>query len=81
MSTEARASNLVDSDKESGKVVYGAKDEKIGKIERVMVDKTSGKILYAVLSFGGFLGFGAIITRCLGTYSDMTRSLRDTVRT
>ena len=26
MSTEARASNLVDSDKESGKVVYGAKD-------------------------------------------------------
>jgi hypothetical protein len=59
MSTEGRASNLADSDKESGKVVYGAKDEKIGKIERVMVDKTSGNILYAVLSFGGFLGIGA----------------------
>jgi hypothetical protein len=38
MSTEGRASNLADSDKESGKVVYGAKDEKIGKIERVMVE-------------------------------------------
>ncbi|MEH6952632.1 PRC-barrel domain-containing protein [Nitrobacter sp. NHB1] len=58
MPTESRASNLIDSDKESGKAVYGADDKKIGSIERVMVDKTSGKICYAVLSFGGFLGIG-----------------------
>ena len=58
MSTEGRASNLIDSDKESGKAVYGLDNKKIGSIEKVMVDKTSGKIAYAVLSFGGFLGMG-----------------------
>jgi hypothetical protein len=30
----------------------------IGHIERVMIDKLSGKVSYAVLSFGGFLGIG-----------------------
>jgi hypothetical protein len=58
MSTEGRASNLVSSDKESGKAVYGADNKKIGSIESVMIDKTSGEIAYAVLSFGGFLGIG-----------------------
>jgi hypothetical protein len=33
-------------------------DTKIGSIERVMIDKLSGKVAYAVLSFGGFLGIG-----------------------
>jgi hypothetical protein len=58
MSTEGRASNLIDSDQESGKAVYGAHDKKIGSIEHVMIDKTSGEIAYAMLSFGGFLGIG-----------------------
>jgi hypothetical protein len=58
MSTEGRAGNLVASDKESGKAVYGAENKKIGSIEKVMVDKNSGEIAYAVLSFGGFLGIG-----------------------
>jgi hypothetical protein len=38
--------------------VYGADQKKIGKLERVMIDKISGKVAYAVLSFGGFLGMG-----------------------
>ena len=59
MYTEGRARNLVASDKESGKAVYGAANKKIGSIEKVMIDKTSGEIAYAVLSFGGFLGIGA----------------------
>jgi hypothetical protein len=50
--------DLIDSDKEAGKAIYGARNEKIGSIERVIVDKTSGEIAYAVLSFGGFLGIG-----------------------
>jgi hypothetical protein len=58
MSTEGRASNLIASDKESGKAVYGADNKKIGSIENVMIDKPSGEIAYAVLSFGGFLGIG-----------------------
>jgi hypothetical protein len=50
--------NLIGSDKVEGTAVYGANDEKIGSIERVMIDKTSGKVSYAVLAFGGFLGIG-----------------------
>ena len=30
----------------------------ITTIERVMIDKLSGKVAYAVMSFGGFLGIG-----------------------
>lgn len=30
----------------------------IGRIEELMVDVTTGRVAYAVLSFGGFLGFG-----------------------
>ena len=59
MVTEAReTSSLIGSDKVEGTAVYGAGDEKIGSIERVMIDKKSGKVSYAVLAFGGFLGIG-----------------------
>ncbi len=50
--------NLIGSDKVEGTAVYGADKTKIGSIERVMIDKMSGKVSYAVLSFGGFLGIG-----------------------
>jgi sporulation protein YlmC with PRC-barrel domain len=39
------------------KVVNGA-GEDIGKIEELMIDLTDGRVGYAVLSFGGFLGMG-----------------------
>ncbi|EAQ33734.1 PRC-barrel protein [Nitrobacter sp. Nb-311A] len=58
MSDDPETGHLTASNKESGKAVYGAEDKKIGKIESVMIDKTSGEIAYAVLSFGGFLGIG-----------------------
>jgi sporulation protein YlmC with PRC-barrel domain len=50
--------NLIGSDKVEGTAVYGPDDQKIGSIERVMIDKKSGRVSYAVLSFGGFLGIG-----------------------
>ena len=56
---EARETgSLIGSDKVEGTTVYGANDQKIGSIERVMIDKISGRVSYAVLSFGGFLGIG-----------------------
>ena len=59
MSLEANETgNLIGSDKVEGTAVYGADRNKIGSIERVMIDKTSGRVSYAVLSFGGFLGIG-----------------------
>ncbi len=50
--------SLIGSDKVEGTAVYGADSKKIGKIERIMVDKISGKVAYAVLTFGGFMGIG-----------------------
>ena len=35
-----------------------SKKEHLGKIEEVMIDVNMGRIAYAVLSFGGFLGIG-----------------------
>ena len=59
MVTETRETgNLIGSDKVEGTAVYGSGGNKIGSIERVMIDKLSGKVSYAVLSFGGFLGIG-----------------------
>ncbi|HMJ43359.1 MAG TPA: PRC-barrel domain-containing protein [Pseudolabrys sp.] len=56
---EAReTTSLIGSDKVEGTAVYGADEKKIGSIERVMIDKTSGKVAYAILSFGGFMGMG-----------------------
>jgi hypothetical protein len=58
--TEARNEtvSLIGSDKVEGTAVYGGDAKKIGKIERVMIDKISGKVAYAVLTFGGFMGIG-----------------------
>lgn len=41
-----------------GDGVVNGKDEKLGTIEEVMIDVENGRIAYAVLSFGGFLGMG-----------------------
>jgi len=50
--------SLIGSDKVEGTAVYGTDGKKIGKIERIMLDKVSGKVAYAVLTFGGFMGIG-----------------------
>jgi hypothetical protein len=50
--------SLIGSDKVEGTAVYGADDERIGSVQRVMIDKRSGHVAYAVVSFGGFSGIG-----------------------
>jgi len=49
---------LIASDRIEGTVVRRHNGEKIGKIERLMIDKVSGTIAYAVMSFGGLFGLG-----------------------
>ncbi|MGA8693909.1 MAG: PRC-barrel domain-containing protein [Xanthobacteraceae bacterium] len=56
--TSRETVSLIGSDKVDGTAVYGADDRKIGSVQRVMIDKISGKVAYAVISFGGFLGMG-----------------------
>ena len=50
--------SLIGSDKVEGTAVYRSNGDKVGSIDRVMIDKISGKVAYAVMSFGGFLGIG-----------------------
>jgi PRC-barrel domain len=58
-SLEARETHeLIGSDKVEGTAVYRPNGVKIGNIARVMIGKQSGKVGYAVMSFGGFLGIG-----------------------
>jgi hypothetical protein len=57
--TETRETgSLIGSDKVEGTNVYRSNGYKVGSIIRVMIDKGSGKVAYAVMSFGGFLGIG-----------------------
>ncbi|HWM82959.1 MAG TPA: PRC-barrel domain-containing protein [Pseudolabrys sp.] len=59
MATETReTAGLIASDKVDGTNVYGMDGEKIASIESVMIGKTDGRVAYAILSFGGFLGIG-----------------------
>lgn len=41
-----------------GTDVKNLQDENLGKIEEIMLDVINGRVMYAVLSFGGFLGLG-----------------------
>ena len=49
---------LIASDKAEGTPVYRSNGERVGEIKRIMIDKISGKVAYAVMSFGGFMGIG-----------------------
>ena len=50
--------SLIAASKVEGTAVYDHQGEKLGSIYDVMIDKKSGKVAYAVLSLGGFLGLG-----------------------
>lgn len=50
---------LIPADRVNGTDVYNAAGEKLGRIEDVAIDKVSGEVAYAILSFGGFLGLGS----------------------
>ena len=51
-------SRLIASNKVEGTPVYGRRGERLGSIYNFMVDKRSGQVEYAVMSYGGFLGLG-----------------------
>jgi len=49
---------LISSEDVEGTTVYDMSGKKIGEIDHLMIDKVSGRVTYAVMSFGGFLGLG-----------------------
>lgn len=55
---DAMHGSLVSSADVNGNAVYGRDGERIGTIDHLMIDKLTGKVAYAVMGFGGFLGLG-----------------------
>lgn len=52
------AHRLIASNKVEGTAVYNRDGEKLGTVQKFMVDKRTGQAEYAVLSFGGLFGLG-----------------------
>ena len=65
---------LIASDKVAGTAVYNRQGERLGSVYNFMVDKHTGKVAYAVMSFGGFLGIGDSYHPCHGKASTTTPS-------
>jgi sporulation protein YlmC with PRC-barrel domain len=78
--TDSReTTELIGSDKVEGTDVYRSNGNHVGEIERVMINKRTGKVAYAVMSFGGFLGIGEDyypIHWSLLTYNERTAGTR-----
>jgi hypothetical protein len=59
VSTSDKVSDLIFSSKVRNTPVFGGQDsERIGHIEDLAIEKVGGRVAYAILSFGGFLGIG-----------------------
>ncbi len=52
------SASVVKSCEVIGVDVRNIKNENLGKIEELVIDKINGNVRYAVLSFGGLLGLG-----------------------
>ena len=49
---------LIAAEKVRGTSVYNSAGDNLGSIHDLMIDKRNGRVAYAVMSFGGFLGIG-----------------------
>ncbi|MGO8814824.1 MAG: PRC-barrel domain-containing protein [Terriglobia bacterium] len=56
--SRAYAPAVMAADTLTGDKVVNLNKEDLGKIEHLMIDLATGRVAYAVLSFGGFLGLG-----------------------
>jgi sporulation protein YlmC with PRC-barrel domain len=56
--TSITTGTLIAAEKVKGTNVYNLSGDKLGTVEDIMIDKVSGRAIYAVMSFGGFLGVG-----------------------
>jgi len=58
METLDENAGVISASKVTGTNVYNTEGDHLGEIHDVMLDKRSGRIAYAIMSFGGFLGIG-----------------------
>lgn len=50
--------HLISAGKVQGTAVFNLDGERLGHVDDLMLHRVSGKVAYAILSFGGFLGIG-----------------------
>lgn len=55
---QGELSTMIAASRVNGTKVYNPAGESLGSIYDLMLDKQSGHVNYAVMSFGGFLGIG-----------------------
>jgi sporulation protein YlmC with PRC-barrel domain len=58
MTTSSGHTTAILASKVKGTAVYNDAGDKIGTVEDVVLDKTSNRIMFAALGFGGVLGIG-----------------------
>jgi sporulation protein YlmC with PRC-barrel domain len=58
MQAGASPRRLISADRVQGTPVFDQAGAKLGHIEDVLLHKESGRVAYAVMSYGGFLGAG-----------------------
>lgn len=49
---------LILSSRVNGTPVFNDTGERIGHVDDLSIERVSGKVVYAIMSFGGFLGIG-----------------------
>jgi sporulation protein YlmC with PRC-barrel domain len=57
--TSTSVKPLIESDRVEGTTVYDASGERIGTVKRLMIEKVSGRVAYAVIAFAGLSELGA----------------------
>ena len=53
-----RETTLLDTSKVAGTPVFSMSHEEIGAVDEFVIDTTTGKVRYGIMSFGGLLGIG-----------------------
>ena len=59
MDAVRETTTLIAADKVQGTDVFNNGGDRLGSVHDLMIDKQTGQVAYAILSFGGFLGMGS----------------------
>jgi hypothetical protein len=58
MAQDTSTHKLITAKRVTGTAVFNTAGDRIGHVEDLSIDKVSGQVIYALMSFGGFLGIG-----------------------
>jgi hypothetical protein len=56
MGPAAETRSLVPAETVQGAAIYNTDGDNLGSIDDIVIDRNTGNVAYAIMSFGGFLG-------------------------